>query len=108
MAQALLFTLLALRKEGSYEGPVPTQAQHSQLDGKHKKASSETKHGRLNSAVATVLKHRCLNFFAKIPALVIHVHGSDIVGGEGDFLVTTDVDNAAFAGDHLIKTLAAL
>jgi hypothetical protein len=51
---------------------------------------------------------RYLDFFAKIPAFVVHGHRRDIVRSKGDVLVTTHVDDAAFAGDHLVKALAAL
>src|SRR5580704_1756415 len=49
-----------------------------------------------------------LDFFAKIPALVIQRHGRHIIRSKGYFSVTTNVDHATLAGDHLVKALAAL
>lgn len=49
-----------------------------------------------------------LDLFPKIPKFVIHGHGGHIVGSKRHLLVPADVDDAAFAGDDLVKILAAL
>ena len=75
---------------------------------KQQNASSEDGNWPAKQPKATASGDRYLDFFAKIPAFVVHGNRGNIVRSKGDVLVTTDVDDAAFAGDHLVKALAAL
>ena len=47
-----------------------------------------------------------VGFFPEIPALVIDAHRCYFLGRKRNFLVSSNFDNAAFAGDNLVEAPA--